>query len=316
MRSESEVDRNLRAELRKAENRERVAQCKLDRLKERFDKLYNDVACSQKALDNVNIECENLRRQLARAQEERERASQEALMWRTQLFERMELLETTKHQMRELEQTIELERERAEHAALVQRSSHEELKKRDRERLFFELRIEDLQKAEKEAREQANDLLEALTDAETAISDFQRANDRQEREIDGLKSLGASLSEQLRQTAGLLDQQKKHSLALREELRHEREQSALLLSEFERLKDSYSEVQERLTGLEQEIERGVLRRVGKEKAGIARREKLAEYPAAAAQAETQRIIGRDALSRATKKMTGWFRLSDRDGSQN
>lgn len=316
MKSEPGVDRNLRVELKKSENRERVAQCKLDRLKERFDKLYNEVASSHKALDQTNAERENLRLRLDQVLADRDRATQEALMWRTQLFERMELLEATKQRMRELERAVVEERELAEQAALIHQSSHRELKKRDRERLDFELRIEDLQRAEREARDQAGDLLEALSDAETAISEFQRAGDRQEREIDGLKSLGASLSEKLRHTSALLDRQKEINVTLRDELRQERERSAQAQSSYSQLREAYTEVQERLFRLEQDIERGVLRRVGQEKSGVAHREKFAAYSAVSAPVDTQGLLSRDALSRASKKMSGWFRLSNRDGSRN
>lgn len=303
-----ESDRNLRTELRKAENRERIAQCKLERLKERFDKLYDDVATSQSALTGFQIECETLRGQLERTEAERDRAAQEALMWRTQLFERMELLENTKLQLVSAEHELEAVRAKVGQASLVHQTSHEELKKRDRERLVFELRIEELQKAEKEAKDQANDLLEALTDAETAISTLQRANDLYEREVDGLKSLGAGLSGQLSRTADQLDLQREKNAILRDELRLERVETDRLRTELLRFQESNIDLKNRLVSVQLEPDSRELRKAGQEKALSATKEKFGEFAATPHESQVQQPSGRDVLSRATKKMSGWFRL--------
>lgn len=309
-KSETASDRSLRSELRKAENRERIAQCKLDRLKERFDRLYDEVSTSQKALESVRGECDELREQLAGVQSERDRASQEALMWRTQLFERMDLLEDAKRKLKAAEHELEVAWERAGQATIIHQSSHEELKKRDRERLVFELKIDELQKSQKETRDQANDLLEALTEAESAIASLQRNNAVYEREIDGLKSLGASLTEQLTKANQHVDKLKERNSSLYDELRLEKAHSEHLQSELELLKDKYYETKSQLVTMQMEADVRQMRKAGQEKSAVSHRDKFGDFPAVTKESPVARPIGRDVLSRATKKMSGWFRLSD------
>lgn len=311
-----ETDRQIRSELRKAENRERIAQCKLERLKERFDKLYEEMADCQEELAVTRGQCSALRNQVEKAQQERERASQEALMWRTQLFERMELLEETNQQLHAAEHELELAWERVGQANLSHQTSHDELKRRDKERLAFEIKIEELQRAQRETRDQANDLLEALTDAESAISSLQRSNDRYQREVDGLKSLGASLTERLTALTEQSDKYRETASQALDELRLERDQNDHLQSEMERLKAELYEAKGKLISYKLEADVRESRQAGKEKASSRVSDKYGSFPS------TESAIVKPAsgslLSKATKTMTGWFRVgpSNSDISQN
>ena len=313
-----ETDRKLRSELRKAENRERIAQCKLERLKERFDKLYEEISECQDELAVTKGECSALKKQVEIAQRERERASQEALMWRTQLFERMELLEDANQQLHAAEHELELAWERAGHANQSHQASHAELRKRDKERLTFELKIEELQKAQRETRDQANDLLEALTDAESAISSLQRSNDKYQRQVDGLKSLGASLTEKLTQLTEQRDKYRETASTVTDVLRLEREQNEHQQSEIERLKNELYEVKGQLIAYKLEADVRESRLAGEQKATERSTDKYGKFPST--ESRIVQPIGGSLLSKATKTMTGWFKVSsgesDRDVSRN
>lgn len=285
--SENTHTRNFRTDLRKAESRERIAVRKLDRLKERFERLQQ--------------EAEEAKQHLLQAEEERERASQEARMWKTQLFERMELLEQTKDRLNATEEQLEVAWERAGQATLMHQADHEELKRRDRERLTFELQIEELKRAQTETKGQADDLLLALTDAESAIVSLQRSNDLYQRESDGLKRIGASLTEQLNRSTEQLERQRDYSASLQAELQAEKVHTEHLRDEIQRLSDELYQTNDLLVSYQRESDRLEGRAVV-----TARTQETP--PAASTTTALVEQRGTGVLSRATRRMSGWFRL--------
>ena len=158
--------RSAEAMLKQAKNRERIAQRKLDRLKSRFDRVQDEML-------NSRAECERLHDQLATLRLEKSHVEQEASMWRTQLFERMELLDQAKDRLSQMKQQLEALRAQAVYAQTTQKTSHQELRRRDRERKEFELKIEELESAQKHSRCETEEMLESLTDAKRAIDSLQ-----------------------------------------------------------------------------------------------------------------------------------------------
>ena len=308
MTTEIETDRTLRTQLQKAENRERIAQCKLENLKSRFDRLYEEMSDFQGKLLDSREEIGVLRDQLTRVQLEKERVEQESAMWRSQLFERMELLDKTKAKLAEVTTELEETKSRAAYAKESHNTSHQELQRRDREKQVFELKIEKLQIAQKESKDQASDLLSALTDAERAIESLQRSNDYYQREIVGLKSIGASLTEQLTQLTLQRDGYKERLNTRVSELRAEKAETAHLLTEIERLKDELYETRSKLVTYQIESEVREIRKAGEEKSARAAEEKHKEFPST--ECSVAKPEERSLISRASKTVSGWFRLSD------
>lgn len=306
--TELETDRTVRAQLQKAENREKIAQCKLENLKNRFDRLYEEMSDFQCKLLDSREEVGLLRDELKRANLEKERIEQESAMWRAQLFERMELLDKTKAKLADVTLELEETKSRAAYATESHKTSHQELQRRDREKQVFELKIEELQVAQKESKDQAGDLLSALTDAERAIESLQRSNDFYQREIVGLKSIGASLTEQLTQLTLQRDGYKERLNTRVSELRTEKAESAHLLSEIERLKDELYETRSKLVTFQIESEVREIRKAGEEKSARAAEEKYGDFPST--ESAVPKAEERSLLSRASKKVSGWFRLSD------
>ena len=306
--TELETDRTVRAQLQKAENREKIAQCKLENLKNRFDRLYEEMSDFQVKLLDSREEIGVLRDELNRANLEKERIEQESAMWRSQLFERMEMLDKTKAKLAEVSLELEDMKNRAAYATESHKTSHQELQRRDREKQVFELKIEELQIAQKEVKDQAGDLLSALTDAERAIESLQRSNDFYQREIVGLKSIGASLTEQLTQLTLQRDGYKERLNTRVSELRAEKAESAHLLTEIERLKDELYETRSKLVTFQIESEVREIRKAGEEKSARAVEEKYSDFPTS--ESSVLKPEERSLLSRASKKVSGWFRLSD------
>ena len=131
--------------MRKEENRTRIAECKLDRLKSRFDKVYDDLEESRGELCEQQRRYESLEQELETARNERDRARQESLMWRTQLFERMEKLEARNQELEAVQEQLEEVKGLADHARATHHATHLELQRRDRERLEYLKQIEELQ---------------------------------------------------------------------------------------------------------------------------------------------------------------------------
>ena len=310
LQSEQNGEKELQQELKRAENRERIAQCKLEHLKVRFDKLYNELAVCQDRLDAQQADNRELNEKLVVTQSECSRAVEEALMWRTQLFERMELLETTQRELQDREQELEMARKQVDQAALHHRINHEELQKRDRERVAFEIKISEIQKTEHQARQQVDDVLAALTDAEAAIASLQRSSDLYQREADSLKSIGASLAEKLNRASEQNRLFSEKLTAVEDELASERERSGQLTDEVDRLKSELFEAKRQIVTLELQNNAQELQKTGDSKAAFTNKEKYAEFPAA--ESRVRRSGGRSILSRATKTMSGWFRLDDSD----
>lgn len=302
MTTETVKGRTADSLLRKANNRERIALCKLERLKARFDRLYDDLSMTQ-------AECEGLKSELGCVKNEKSRLEQEAAMWRAQLFERMEILDQTRDQLGDLREENSRMREDVEKAQEAHRTNHKELKRRDRERKEFEQKIEELQMAERQSKDQSNELLDALTDANRAIDSLQRQNDYYQREIDGLKAIGASLTESLTKLTQQRDQYKHRLESRGDDLRLEQAQAENLLDEVERLKDELYETRCKLVTLQIEGEMKELRRAGAEKADRASEQKFADFPNAES-AVIQEPQPRSLLWRASKKVSGWFRISD------
>jgi predicted nucleic acid-binding Zn-ribbon protein len=307
-RSEKNTDQHLKSELRKSENRERIAQYKLERLKSRFDKLSEDLDLCQDALRTSQEQCECLQQQAHQTQTEHERARQEALMWRTQLFERMELLEDTHQQLNAVEEELQVAWEKAGQATVNHQTSHQELQKRDREKMAFEIKIDELQRSQRESHQAAADLLSALTDAEGAIASLQRSNDMYQREADSLKSIGASLTEKLNRVTEQRDRSREKSSALEGELNFERSRSEFLERELEQLRTELFETKAQLVTHELEAEVREIRKAGGDKQVRAKETKYADFPVTESRVLVSR--GRSILSRATKRMSGWFRLDD------
>jgi chromosome segregation ATPase len=302
--------RSSEAMLKQAMNRERIAHCKLDRLKSRFDRVQEEMLTSKNERDEFRDECERLREELAAMKEDKSRVEQEASMWRTQLFERMELLDQAKERLEQMKRQAEALRAKAVHAETTQSTSHQELKRRDRERKEFELKIEELESAQKHSRCETEEMLEALTDAKRAIDSLQRSNDYFQREIVGLKSIGASLTEKLTKVTQQRDRYKQRLNSRGDELRLEQGQSAHLLDEVERLKDELYETRGKLMTYQIEDDVREIRQAGTEKAQRAAEQKYADFPV------TESVVGdteepKSLLSKATKKVSGWFRLSDK-----
>lgn len=318
--TETDQDRLLRSELRKAENREKVAQCKLDRLKVRFDGLYDTVATCEEELQRSRAESQRLRDELEVARMQRDRASEESLMWRTQLFERMELLEESNQQLKAAEQELEEAWLRAGRATETHQTSHQELQKRDQERLAFELKIQELQRAERAAKDKTVDLLGAVTDAETAIQELQRSNDHYQREVDSLKSLGARLSEKLSKATKQSESYKETYVQTLDELKLERTQNEMLSAELSRLTDELYEVKGRLVTLQIESDVREIRKTGSEKAERPKADKFARFPSSESPAVREgkaiawKPAGSSLLSKAGKRMSGWFKIQDESES--
>ena len=251
--------RSAEAMLKQAKNRERIAQRKLDRLKSRFDRVQDEML-------NSRAECERLHDQLATLRLEKSHVEQEASMWRTQLFERMELLDQAKDRLSQMKQQLEALRAQAVYAQTTQKTSHQELRRRDRERKEFELKIEELESAQKHSRCETEEMLESLTDAKRAIDSLQRSNDYYQREIVGLKSIGASLTEKLTKVTQQRDRYQQRLNARGDELRLEQSQSNHLLEEVERLKDELYETRGKLMTYQIEDDVREIRQAGTEKA--------------------------------------------------
>ena len=90
MTKDSVKGRSTEAMLKKAQNRERIAECKLERLKARFDRLEHEKLAYKIQVDEIQDDCLRLAEELLAVKAEKSRVEQEASMWRTQLFERME----------------------------------------------------------------------------------------------------------------------------------------------------------------------------------------------------------------------------------
>lgn len=295
--------------LKQAQNREKIAQCKIERLKERFERTQDEILSLQTERDEFRDHCERLLERLASSEAEKARLEQESAMWRTQLFERMEMLDKAKEKVAQKEREIESLRTQAEQARETNQTSHQELKRRDRERKQFELKIEELETAHTRSRCETEEMLEALTDAKCAIDSLQRSNDYYQREIVGLKSIGASLTEKLTKMTQQRDRYKQRLNSRGDELRMEQDHSAHLLEEVERLKDELYEVRGKLMTYQIEDDVRDLRQAGLDKANRAVEQKYIEVPSvesSLAAPQEQRSL----LSRASKKVSGWFRLSD------
>jgi chromosome segregation ATPase len=333
--------------LKQAQNREKIAQCKLDRLKSRFDRVQEEMLTSNKERNEFRDECERLQEELARLGDEKARVEQEASMWRTQLFERnefrdecerlqeelarlgdekarveqeasmwrtqlferMELLDQSRDRLAQMKQQVEALRTQAAQAQTTHKTSHQELKRRDRERKEFEMKIQELESAQRHSRCETEDMLEALTEANRAIDSLQRSNDYYQREIVGLKSIGASLTEKLTKMTQQRDRYKQRLNARGDEMRLEQGQSAHLLDEVKRLKDELFEARAKLMTYQIEDDVRELRQAGTEKAHRAVEQKYAEFPV------TESVVkdpqeSASLLSKATKRVSGWFRLSD------
>jgi len=301
--------RSTEAMLKKAQNRERIAQCKLERLKARFDRLEHEKLAYKIQVDEIQDDCLRLAEELLAVKAEKSRVEQEASMWRTQLFERMELLDLARDQVAHLRNEKANLEEQAKQAKETNLTSHQELKRRDRERKQYELKIEELESAHKQTRDQSEEMLEALTDAKRAIDSLQRSNDYYQREIAGLKSIGASLTEKLTKMTQQRDRYRQRLNARSEEFRLEQDQSAHLLSEVERLKDELYEVRGKLMTYQIEDDVREIKQAGADKASRAAEVKYAEIPAAESMV-CETAEPRSLLSRATKKVSGWFSMSD------
>ncbi|MCA9778723.1 MAG: hypothetical protein KC800_18470 [Candidatus Eremiobacteraeota bacterium] len=309
MTKDSVKGRSTEAMLKKAQNRERIAQCKLERLKTRFDRLEHEKLGFKRQVEEIQDDCLRLAEELLTVKAEKSKLEQEASMWRTQLFERMELLDLARDQVAHLKTEKASLEEQAQQARETSLTSHQELKRRDRERKQYEMKIEELETAQKQSRDQTEEILEALTDAKRAIDSLQRSNDYYQREIVGLKSIGASVTEKLTKMTQQRDRYKQRLNARSEELRLEQDQSAHLLSEVERLKDELYEVRGKLMTYQIEDDVREIRQAGADKASRAAEQKFAELPIAESEVH-ETTEPRSLISRATKKVSGWFRISD------
>ena len=292
--------------MRKEENRARIAECKLDRLKSRFDKVYDDLEESRSDLGEQQRRYEALEQQLETVCNERDRARQESLMWRTQLFERMEKLEARNQELEALQVQLEEVKGLADHARATHHATHLELQRRDRERLEYLQQIEDLQQTRLDSQEQHQDLLDALTGAESAIEALQRSNDLYQREVDGLKSIGASLTEKLTDLTEARDDFKEKYTSSQDELLLVKAHNDHLTRELERLRDELYETKGKLLTARLESDVKSMRKAAAMKGESL--DKFADFPSqeSAAVKPQQRSL----ISRATKKMTGWFKLSN------
>ena len=102
MTKDSVKGRSTEAMLKKAQNRERIAECKLERLKARFDRLEHEKLAYKIQVEEIQDDCLRLAEELLAVKAEKARVEQEASMWRTQLFERMELLDLARDQVAHL----------------------------------------------------------------------------------------------------------------------------------------------------------------------------------------------------------------------
>ena len=309
MTKDSVKGRSTEAMLKKAQNRERIAQCKLERLKTRFDRLEHEKLGYKRQVEEIQDDCLRLAEELLTVKAEKSKLEQESSMWRTQLFERMELLDLARDQVAHLKTEKASLEEQAQQARETSLTSHQELKRRDRERKQYEMKIEELETAQKQSRDQTEEVLEALTDAKRAIDSLQRSNDYYQREIVGLKSIGASITEKLTKMTQQRDRYKQRLNARSEELRLEQDQSSHLLSEVERLKDELYEVRGKLMTYQIEDDVREIRQAGADKASRAAEQKFAELPVAESEVH-ETTEPRSLISRATKKVSGWFRISD------
>jgi chromosome segregation ATPase len=294
--------------LKKALNRERIAHCKLERLKSRFERIQEEMLASRAEREVFRDQCERLKEEVATLKDQKSHLEQESSMWRTQLFERMELLDQAKDRLAEMEQHTESLLCQADQAEQTQMTSHRELKRRDRERKEFELKIEELQSAQDHSRCETQEMLEALTDAKRAIDSLQRSNDYYQREVVGLKSIGASVTEKLTKMTQQRDRYRQRLNSRGDELRLEQGQSAHLLDEVERLKDELYETRGKLMTYQIEDDVREVRQAGADKANRAAEQKYADFPAESVAKAPEAPAS--LLSKATKKFSGWFRLSE------
>ena len=305
-KSDKKPTQSLRSKLRKEENRTRIAECKLDRLKSRFDKIYDDLEESRNELGQQQRRYEALEQELETARNERDRARQESLMWRTQLFERMEKLEARNQEIEALQEQLEGVKGLADHARATHHATHLELQRRDHERLEYLKQIEELQQTRLDSQEQQQDLLDALTGAESAIEALQRSNDLYQREVDGLKAIGASLTEKLTDLTQARDDFKEKYTSSQDELLLVKAHNEHLTRELERLRDELYETKGKLLTARLESDVKSLRKTAQN--GGECRDKYAQFPSQESAAVKPQE--RSLISRATKKMTGWFKLSN------
>jgi len=307
-RTETATQTRYRSKIQKAENRLRIAQCKLDRLKARFDRVSEELADVQHRWETSQKENLSLRDEVISQAELTDKARQEALMWRTQLFEKMEQLEDMREKLESTQDELKSAWQRLTKISENHQTSYEELCRRDKERRSFQAKIEELQRRQSVSQGQTNDLLEALTGAEAAIESLQRSNDKYQREVDGLKSLGQSLTEQLSRLTDQRDSYARQFVSAEEELEKARATNRQLKNEVERLTDELYETKGKLITYQLESDVREIRRTGKEKSEQSRDEKYKEVLPQESP-EIRQMPNRSLLHRATKKVSGWFRLS-------
>lgn len=305
-RSESKPSPSLKSKLRKSENRTRIAECKLDRLKSRFDRMHDDLFESQDKLNAAERRCEQLKGTIKAIEQERDRKEQEAVMWRSQLFERMSKLDRKDQEFDSLADELERMKGEVEQAQAIHQATHQELQRRDRQKLDFESQIEEFERSKLQAQDERLELLDALTGAESAIASLQRANDLYQREVDGLKSIGASLTEKLSDLSESRDHFKEKYTSAQDELLLVKSHNEHLTEELERLRDELYETKGKLLTAQLSTDAGTIRKLSLKKSNSS--EKYAEFPHR--ESRVMKPEGRSLLSRATKKMTGWFRLSN------
>lgn len=311
----SSQNTDLETQLRKSQNRETIAQRKLENLKSRFERLNEEHSELHSELKASRAESLRIREQLIAARVEKEHLAQESAMWRSQLFERMEMQDKTKAELESVRRELKDTQERLARAVETHQTNHEELKRRDREKQNYRAQLDSLKAAHQESKEQEEELLTALFDAEQAIRSLQRSNDFHQREIAGLRTIGAGLTENLGRVAQQCDYFKERWESTQAELHTEKVESEQLLAEIEQLKNELFDAHSRLTTFQLEAEMRELRRVGTEKSVRATEEKFAELPAKECVTPDGGTSG-SFLRRASKKVSGWFRFDDQHISSN
>ena len=302
--------RSLEAMLKKVQNSEKIALCKLDRLKARFDRVEHEKTAYQRQIEEIQDDCLRLAEELLAVKAEKARVEQESSMWRTQLFEKMELMDQARDQLAGLQNEKSALEEQAEQARATHQTSHLELQRRDRERKEYQLKIQELELARQASQGQTEEMLEALADAKRAIDSLQRSNDYYQREIVGLKSIGASLTEKLTKVTQQRDRYKQRLNSRGDELNLEQDLSTHLLAEVERLKDELYEVRGKLVTYQIEDDVREIRQAGAEKSQRAGEQKVFTELPAVESVVSEALEPRSLLSRATKKVSGWFNISD------
>ena len=215
---------------------ERSVPLVLSKLTDRLEKLLDQAKPNDGILTLYHKEFREAVTTLRTTEHSLRRAQSEAKMWREQLFERMKLLEENNQLLNNSNSELSKAMEEIGKVQQSQRRSHEELSKRDEQRLALERDISSLRDSQRQSYDRNSELLASLGEAKKAMKLMRQDLGLYEREVSALKSLGAALAEKFKQASEQKARTKENLLQTRDLLRVEVEKNTALTAEVERLK--------------------------------------------------------------------------------